>query len=340
MKSLISIVVPIYKVPEKYLTNCINSLTNQSYKNIEIILVDDGSPDDCGLICDKFAENDLRIKVIHKKNGGLCSARNCGVDHSVGEYIMFVDGDDWLASNACEVLINNMESDIDILCASFVKDYGNKKINYKYDFFEDNKKYLSSEELLFMRRMVLNFTANISSVTAKLIRRKLIVDNNIYHNDLLKQGAEGIDFIYRLFKSSAGIKFINKYVYYYVYNDQSISTNFTEKNAYMILNCFKEIKKNINEDDCLYFDNRLLYVIVTSVTSGFLNPAIIEKFDNRISNIEKYLSDELFICALNNKKAISMLDKKRKFVINLIIRKKYKLLFLSVKIKKIIKGVK
>ena len=94
MSDGISIVVPVYNVPEKYLRACIESLINQTYKVIEIILVDDGSKDQSGMICDQYANLDSRIKVIHKQNGGLSAARNTGYNHSKYEWLMFVDGDD------------------------------------------------------------------------------------------------------------------------------------------------------------------------------------------------------------------------------------------------------
>lgn len=89
-----SIIVPIYKV-ELYLRQCINSVLNQSYKDFELILVDDGSPDNCPIICDEYASRDIRVKVIHKSNGGLSDARNVGLDVAQGEYVLFLDSDDW-----------------------------------------------------------------------------------------------------------------------------------------------------------------------------------------------------------------------------------------------------
>ncbi|MBR4049432.1 MAG: glycosyltransferase family 2 protein [Clostridia bacterium] len=100
---LISIIVPVYKV-EKYIHRCVDSIINQTYKNIEIILVDDGSPDNCGKICDEYAEKDSRIKVIHKPNGGLSDARNHGIDAATGDWLMFVDSDDWLHNHTVEKL--------------------------------------------------------------------------------------------------------------------------------------------------------------------------------------------------------------------------------------------
>ncbi len=101
----ISIIVPVYKV-EKYIRRCIDSIINQTYTNIEIILVDDGSPDNCGRICDEYAAKDSRIKVIHKSNGGLSDARNHGIDMATGEWLMFIDSDDWIHPHTTEKLYN------------------------------------------------------------------------------------------------------------------------------------------------------------------------------------------------------------------------------------------
>lgn len=101
MEELISVIVPIYKV-EDYLDRCIQSLVNQTYKNLEIILVDDGSPDDCPRICDEWGKKDQRIKVIHKENGGLSDARNAGMKVMTGAYVSYIDSDDWIEENKSE----------------------------------------------------------------------------------------------------------------------------------------------------------------------------------------------------------------------------------------------
>ena len=101
----ISIIVPVYNI-EEYIEKCVKSITKQTYKNLEIILVDDGSTDSAGKICDKLAEKDERIKVIHKKNGGLSSARNAGMKKATGDYICFIDGDDYISKDYCELMYN------------------------------------------------------------------------------------------------------------------------------------------------------------------------------------------------------------------------------------------
>lgn len=102
---LISVIIPVYKV-EKYLDKCVQSVVDQTYRNLEIILVDDGSPDRCGEMCDAWAQKDSRIKVIHKTNGGISDARNAGLDISTGEYIAFVDSDDYIHPNMLKNLFN------------------------------------------------------------------------------------------------------------------------------------------------------------------------------------------------------------------------------------------
>ena len=103
MNVLVSVIIPVYKV-ELYLQQCIESVINQSFQNLEIILVDDGSPDNCPQICDEYAKKDNRIKVIHKENGGLSDARNVGLDLATGDYIFFVDSDDFIATNCIQEL--------------------------------------------------------------------------------------------------------------------------------------------------------------------------------------------------------------------------------------------
>ena len=123
----ISIVVPVYNV-ENYIEECINSIINQTYKNLEIILVDDGSTDSSGKICDKFAKNDDRIKVIHKKNEGLGKTRNVRILESTGDYLFFVDSDDFIDLNTIEKLYNRSNNGtMDLVICDYYKYYNNCK---------------------------------------------------------------------------------------------------------------------------------------------------------------------------------------------------------------------
>ena len=118
---LISIIIPVYKV-EPYLRKCLDSVVQQTYRNLEIILVDDGSPDSCGAICDEYATKDERITVIHQENKGLSAARNAGLDIATGDYIQFVDSDDWIEPDALATVLSIAEDHhVDIVCFGFNK---------------------------------------------------------------------------------------------------------------------------------------------------------------------------------------------------------------------------
>ena len=128
-EELLSIIVPVYNV-EKYLNRCIESIVNQTYKTIEIILIDDGSSDNSSYLCDEWAKKDSRIKVVHKQNGGVSSARNQGIKVATGEYVQFVDSDDYLDVDFCKNIMSEYSDDIDLVVSGFtiIDDSGNKKI--------------------------------------------------------------------------------------------------------------------------------------------------------------------------------------------------------------------
>ncbi len=127
----ISVIVPVYKV-EPYLRKCLDSIVNQTYRNLEIILVDDGSPDNCGAICDEYAAKDERILVIHQANAGVSAARNAGLDVMTGEYINYVDSDDWLELDTFEYLIKLVEKyDADVTVCGFWEDGNGLCMEYR-----------------------------------------------------------------------------------------------------------------------------------------------------------------------------------------------------------------
>lgn len=150
----VSIIVPIYKV-EKELDRCVRSLLGQTYKNIEIILINDGSPDFCPQLCEKYARKDRRIKVVHKENGGLSSARNRGLEVAEGQYISFVDGDDWVEPDFIEALINNLKrekADISIIGYTMIWDNGNSRRFSNDDQYYVLNKDEAIRELLMQRK--------------------------------------------------------------------------------------------------------------------------------------------------------------------------------------------
>ena len=123
---MISVIIPVYNV-EEYLEKCVDSVINQTLKNIEIILVDDGSTDNCGKICDSYAQRDSRVKVIHKQNGGLMSAWKCGLKESSFDIVGFVDSDDWIDSDMYEKMLCCMnEHNVDLVCSSLIREFDDR----------------------------------------------------------------------------------------------------------------------------------------------------------------------------------------------------------------------
>lgn len=166
---MISIIVPVYKV-EKYVGKCIESILAQTFRDLELILVDDGTPDNSGAICDEYAQKDSRIKVFHKENGGVSSARNYGIEKATGEWICFVDSDDWLESTYLEDF--DISGGQDLLLQGYKKKFN--KGNLKCFGFEDCKCETFPEILAYTELHYI-----INSPCFKLFKKQIINENNI-----------------------------------------------------------------------------------------------------------------------------------------------------------------
>ena len=211
-KTLISIIVPVYRT-EKYLDRCVESIVNQTYKNLEIILVDDGSPDDCPKMCDEWAKKDKRIKVIHKENGGVSSARNIGIKSAKGKYIGFVDSDDYIEKEMYESLIDvlNKNKNLDYIYCDI---YDAEKIN---NHSREDYKIISKIEKI---EAIFPFNASIWN---GIFSRKIINENNIRFDENYFFAEDLIFLIQYLDKSSNKIIHFEKKLYHYVQNNESIT---------------------------------------------------------------------------------------------------------------------
>lgn len=326
---LVSIIIPVYKVPDKFLEKCIDSVMKQSLKEIEILLVDDGSPDQCGEICDRYAEKDERIKVIHKKNGGLSSARNAGFFEASSEWIMFVDGDDWIEPNMCQTMYEEaVNNNVQLVMCGMMKDYGHSSKVYKF-YIEEDKVYVD-QECKWLQQQLLVFNGNIAVAYSKLIHRKLLLNNNILHDEALKQGAEGLEFNIRLFEKLERVVFVNKPFYHYTYNENSISASHNEANHRYVISCFVKIEELIqqseNKDQLIpWFYNRLLYVIITTAISGYFNPSNNEPYKDKKCKYKAYLKQPIIQRALSNNNRMG-LSGQRKIVLWLIENQQFAIL--------------
>ena len=236
MDKLISVIVPIYNV-EKYLTKCIESIINQTYKNLEIILVDDGSPDKSPIICDEYAKKDNRIKVIHKKNGGLSDARNYGMSLATGEYISFIDSDDYIDEEMYEKMIFELiNNDSDIVSCAINNVYSDRiESSYIEERVYDTE--------LALKNLILGRNLN-QTVWNKLYKKDVI--NGI----LFEKGKINEDdfWTYQVFANSKKIITLNKPLYNYIHRESSImGQGYSEKNLNGLearYNQYKFIEKN------------------------------------------------------------------------------------------------
>lgn len=231
-KYKVSIIVPIYNV-EKYLLRCLNSLLNQTLRDIEIILVDDGSPDCCPQMCDEYAKKDARIKVIHKKNGGLSSARNAGLDIARGEYVAFVDSDDYTSCIAYETLYNAaLDEQLDVVYAGFECLYSDKNSMESFVF---DKKYQGQEIVSFLSEMLCPSNPIKSdkervcmSVWNAIYKRSIIEKFHIRFKSERTYLSEDILFHLDFLPHCKVIRCIPQIFYHYCENGGSLTHNFNE----------------------------------------------------------------------------------------------------------------
>lgn len=254
---LVSIVVPVYKV-ESYLEKCITSIINQTYNDLEIILVDDGSPDSCPSMCDKYLLQDNRIRVIHKNNGGLSDARNAGIDIAKGEYICFVDSDDWVSLDMVERLLKAcLDNNVYIATCSYYEVSGEK---FKLNSICNGDKIVSIDDAL-----------------CELIEAKTFKDfacNKIYNRHLFDEirypkgrNLEDIATTYKLFLKVNKIAMIETALYYYRINRLGSIT--TEISLKTVADAFDVHKKRYDEikNKIPSLEDRLLsYILIAAIT--------------------------------------------------------------------------
>lgn len=214
---LISVIVPVYNV-ESYLNQCVDSILSQTYDNLEVILVDDGSPDNCGIICDDYARKDDRIKVIHKENGGLSSARNAGMKFVSGDFVGFVDSDDWLAKDTYEY------------CLSKLDDNGCDAILFNSILTSDRSKTLEPIDdfatVIKGRNEILDFfmynstkSSRWYSVWGGLYKRELVEGITFREGKLY----EDIDWKYKVIERAQNLLVTNQIKYFYFFSGSSIT---------------------------------------------------------------------------------------------------------------------
>ena len=269
----VSVIVPVYNV-EKYLDKCLNSLVNQTLKDIEIIVVNDGTKDNSQDIIDKYAKKYKNIIAIKKENGGLSTARNVGIEKATGEYIGFVDSDDYIEYDMYEKMYQKAKTnDYDVVVCNLKYIYDDREVDA---FSNINNDLLTKEEV---KTCFLNI---YPSVWNKIYKNELIKDNNI----LFKKGVwfEDVEFTYRLFPYINSIGVVKDKFYNYVQRDGAITRTFDERMYHYIdnLNGVVEFYKNNNfydeyEKELEYIYVRYLYATVIKGVSKYKDDEEFEK---------------------------------------------------------------
>ena len=223
-KTLISIIVPIYNV-ENYLRQCLDSIMNQTYQNFECLLINDGSPDNSADICREYVSKDSRFRYFEKENDGVSSARNLGIEHSKGEYITFIDSDDWVESDYVEILYDELiKENADIAVSTYKRFEMGDNCWYVHAFQRGyDKKVFTNKKLMDELLSLDGFDNSYRFVSGKLVRRNLL--ENIAFNVATLYG-EDMEFWFKIYMVSDRVVYVNKETYNYR-TDERISKHFT-----------------------------------------------------------------------------------------------------------------
>lgn len=243
-----SIILPIYKV-EKYLRPCVDSVLSQTFQDFEIILVDDGSPDSCPQICDEYAANDARVRVIHQQNGGLAAARNAGLDIAQGEYICYVDSDDYLIdNNVLQKIADASESHPDIIHYKFVEWF--ESDGHIADCYFDYKIPTDGRTPAEMYSDLVDKDAYYNSAWSKVIRRQLLQENSIrFHEGIV---GEDNEWYYHVVMVAQSLVLIDEPLYVYRRRQGSITTTNNRKHLLdqlFVLDKWEEKLKGLSDDN-------------------------------------------------------------------------------------------
>ena len=304
---LISIIVPVYNVAS-YLPVCLHSIVNQTYQNLEIIVVDDGSKDDSGKICDEYASIDSRIVVIHKENQGVSQARNDGIKKANGDYIMFVDSDDWIDFEMCDILFDSLSKyNVEAAVCSYVREYPNRSLPkeiLKQDTVFDGSTFQRklfgpiNEEIKSPENL-----ESFNSMCGKLFPRSALYGISVVDLALIGS-SEDLLFNLEVFFNISNVVYINRALYHYRKDvETSITSNYKSELEYQWANLydrmFQLIESNkLNQEYTLALKNRIaLNVLGLGLNSVCDNAGFMEKyvrvkqviFDKRRSNALKSL---------------------------------------------------
>lgn len=289
-KDLISIIVPIYN-QEKYLCECVESLIVQSYKNIEIILVDDGSTDHSGMICDNYSKKDKRIKVIHQKNGGLSCARNIGIEYCRGKYIVFVDSDDYVEKKYISSLYFALkENDVQIAMCNYTE------FNFNNVIRNECENYL--KEVHTTNDLLTVLWKSSETYVACVVVWNKIFDRNIFDNIKFKEPIHEDEFLFnKLITMNLSVKFIDESLYNYRQRENSLIHKPISKDNLLFLDCLNERINILEEKKLISILNKARMVFLDKYIEYYFE---LKKQDRIVLKNKYYLFFKKFIKELKN----------------------------------------
>ena len=326
MHNKVSIIVPVYNA-EKYIKQCLESIISQTYENIEIIVVNDGSKDNSLNILKEYVKKSNKMKLVDKKNGGVSSARNAGLKEATGEYITFVDSDDWLEKNAIEIMLRNIK-DFDIIQSSYYIN-ADIKFNQKENNTDDINKI--KRDILMKNYITDSNTGALRCVWGKLIKREAI--KNIKFEESIYLLEDGL-FLYECMDNIKKIKFIKENLYHYRKLNDSACNRFNEDQLSQYDNIAKKLKKLLKEDE-EYIYNKVMFECLMTYISRVIK---YRKFSRKemIKKIKNICSEEKYQNVITNINK-DILNTKEKVTLFFIRNNMFYSLFLICRIKDIIK---
>ena len=264
VKPIISIIVPVYNT-EKYLDSCIQSILNQTYLDFELILINDGSTDSSLEICQKYSEKDKRIILVNQHNGGVSAARNRGIELARGEWISFVDSDDWLDITFLNDFLNHLSPDVDLLIQGMIQYPDSKKI-YSFNI----KRELSIQSFLFEYNILPYFFSPCS----KFFKRSIIKENNLFYNESISYGEDTLFNLDYALVCVSNIFLLESSGYHYrVVQDGLSSKKLNFKERYELLNEIKNKLKYLSKSKKHYY-----WYVVETIKSLYYDKAVVNTY--------------------------------------------------------------
>ena len=322
MNGKVTIIIPVYNT-KQYLEECVNSVTGQTYRNLEILLIDDGSTDGSAELCDELARRDSRVRVLHKENGGVASARNSGIDEAIGKYVMFLDSDDWLSKEAIEELVSHAdEHETDVIRFNYIREFNERSLIKQNTILEE--RIYTEDECKTIARQTMGLVgaelANpenmnfLASCWTNMYRKSFLVNSGVRFTDIWEIGSfeDGL-FNLCVYMKMHSFEYIERAFYHYRKDNVSETSGYRKAYGAKRLVLAKKLKEIVEQAEMWPFfeeayNNRMVHATIEISFNALRNPA---PFSVKYKEIKSVLTHEVFTDAYK-KFSLKYLDLKWK----------------------------